>query len=68
MKELLKDAPMGHLTARKAKTVTETGYIPSGIILLNPETGERTLVELSCVRWMTNEDFNKVMHGGKKPE
>lgn len=48
---------------KAADVIAGRGYQPSGIVLCHPKTGERCIVEMGCVRWMSKNDAWTLMHG-----
>jgi len=54
---------MSTLTKRKIASLTENGeMMQSGAVLVNTNTGQRAIVEMGAVRWMTNDEFYSLMH------
>lgn len=57
------EIPAAALTARKAAAVVDTqGYKISGLVVLNPETNGRGIIELSAVRWLDTDEMWWLMH------
>jgi hypothetical protein len=50
------------LTERKTNGILEKGYKLSGYVLQKEETGERAIIELSAVRWMSKAAMFDLMH------
>lgn len=65
---VLGDAPAARLTAEKSETVQKRdGYRITGFVLHHPETGERCIVEMSAVRWLSKEESWWLMHESTSP-
>jgi hypothetical protein len=68
LRDILGDIQGANLTARKAVTIIERdGYKISGFTLVNTETGDRAIVEMSAVRWISNKESWWLMHESKSP-
>lgn len=53
---------MDSITQRKIDSLTENGAFHASGMVLTARDGKRAIVELGAVRWMTNEEFFKLMH------
>ena len=61
--EHLKTICPDQLTCEKTATVAKRdGHQITGFILCHPQTGERAIVELSTVRWLSKDHAWKLMH------
>ena len=62
LKERICNLTDDRLTADKAAHICERdGYRPTGVVLQN-ENGERCIVELGAVRWISKDEMWKLMH------
>lgn len=66
---------MDSMTKRKVASLMESGSFNASGMVLTAKDGKRAIIELGAVRWMTKEEFSKLMlptnirfsveHGGK---
>lgn len=50
------------LTRRKAKQIIEqNGFEVTGFVMTD-ENGKKCIVDMSAVRWMSRDEFYKIMH------
>ncbi len=67
--KLLEAAECGKLTLRKAHMLLrERGMRLTGVVVEDPHTGERAMVERGAVRWLGHAEFQRLMHPEAKPE
>ena len=58
------EAASAHLTAKKVAGILEmgVGWQVSGFVMIQPETNARVIVEMSAVRWLSNQEMWWLMH------
>lgn len=49
------------LTEFKAQSIAERGFAITGVVLTDP-SGAKCIVDLSAVRWLSNDEFWDLMH------
>jgi hypothetical protein len=68
LQKFIPSGPAGAINCRKAEKLLEQPHMrTTGIVLANTETGDRTVIDMSAVRWMGSEEFQKLMHSARPP-
>lgn len=60
--EDLQSLGLNRLTASKAAEIASDVWNMSGVVLVNPFTGERCIVDIGAVRWIDGAVFYQFMH------
>jgi hypothetical protein len=57
--KILGDVHLARMTALKTENIlNRNGCRITGFVLTDPETGERSIIEMGKVLWFSNEEFN----------
>ncbi len=67
LETLLKTSVNSGLTAQKVAEKIEDGYQISGLVIVNPKTGERCIIDSSAGRWLSSKEMQWLMHESESP-
>ena len=63
LQKFIPSGPAGAINCRKAERLLQQPHMrTTGLVLANTETNDRTIIDMSAVRWMESEEFQKLMH------
>ena len=55
---VIADRWLGKITTRKAEELGDVGMILTGLVLLDPDTGERAVCDMARVCWYDSKEWN----------